>query len=150
MYSCNEHICEISSYYMYMHSFKRHERHDSPEKHRTKFEISLYIHKIYMYLYIKYELNVCNDFWDDDQKAIFPFSPKFTRHSSVKNHWSGTKFERIRKTIVPELNMNLICIFLTIFAAPLFFYSVLLLFNYICFILSIQNSTGNYCNIKVM
>lgn len=79
-----------------------------------------------------------------------PFFFKVTRHSSVKNHWSGTKFEQIRKIIGPELNLDLICIFLTIFAAPLFFYSVLLLFNYICFILSIQNSTGNYCNIKVM
>jgi hypothetical protein len=49
--------------------------------------------------YIKFELNVCNPYKDNEQKLKISFSPKFKRDNSVKNS-------------KPSANSNLTCAFL--------------------------------------
>lgn len=48
---------------------------------RIKFELNLCIHEIHVHPYIKFELNVCNDYWDNDGKVNFSFFSKFKRHN---------------------------------------------------------------------
>jgi hypothetical protein len=60
----------------------------------TKFKLELLIPKMYLDLYVKFELNVYNHWGDNELKLkISDFFSKFKRDNSVSYHQTMTKLE---------------------------------------------------------
>jgi hypothetical protein len=59
-----------------------------------------------MYAYIKFELNVCNPYRDNERKLKISFFFFFKRDNSVKNQWTITKFELDLRIPMTDLHMQ--------------------------------------------
>jgi hypothetical protein len=60
-----------------------------------------------IYPYIKFELNVCNPYKDNEQKLKISIFSKFKRDNSVKNQWTITKFELDLYILKTNLHMQI-------------------------------------------
>jgi hypothetical protein len=70
----------------------------------TIFKLDL--HNPMTYPHIKFELNVCNPYRDNERKLEISIFSKFKRGNSVKNQWTITKFELALRIPMTNLHMQ--------------------------------------------
>ena len=79
-------------------------RDNSVINHQTTTKFKLDLHNPMTYPYIKFELNVCNPYRDNERKLKFLIF-LFKRDNSFKNQWTITKFEH--DLCIPMTNLHM-------------------------------------------
>jgi hypothetical protein len=82
-------------------------RDNSVINHQTTTKFKLDLRNPMTYPYIKFELNVCNPYRDNERKLKISFLFfLFKRDNSVKNQWTITKFELHLRIPMANLHMQ--------------------------------------------
>jgi hypothetical protein len=80
-------------------------RDNSVKNHRNATKLKLYLCNSKMYPYIKFELNVCDPYRDNEWKQKISIFSKFKRDNSVKNQQTKIKFEL--DLCIPMTNLHM-------------------------------------------